>query len=108
MLVYLLLLPALAAAQFGNLFEQIFHHDRAEQRQQREPQPGEQYRWSMAQAECDRYLCNTFDCVNSPKDCPCPFSEDVRCDLGGPEGGFVCVRGGCDGVQKALKLGSSK
>lgn len=41
-------------------------------------------------AHCDRFLCSdTLACVNEPKECPCPFVEQKRCELGDT---YVCVQ----------------
>ena len=60
---------------------------------------------------CSQYLCPaTLDCVQLPRDCPCPYVEDIKCLIldtvaGTEEATVVCTRGqnGCVEVENLLK-----
>lgn len=60
---------------------------------------------------CSQYLCPaTMDCVPLPRDCPCPYVEDIKCLIldmvaGTEDATVVCTRGqnGCVEVENLLK-----
>jgi hypothetical protein len=101
-----LLFTVCVSAQF-NFYEQFFgggHQQRQEQPQGRGVGWLKQHYDSAA---CNQYLCeDTLSCVDSPRECPCPFGQD-KCDLG-KHGDYVCIspvngRGGCDFVMGYLE-----
>ena len=55
------------------------------------------------EARCDQYLCSdTLACVNEPSECPCAFTEQVRCELGDS---YVCIHArDCSRVQRMHAL----
>ncbi|CAD6892006.1 unnamed protein product [Tilletia controversa] len=117
-------LPPLVNAQgfFQNFFSG--QHHAAEQ----EAPPLGDAKWfheRVEAAHCTQYLCpRTLSCVSSPKECPCPFPQQIACayadlesDDGGDHGkgsgpgagagGTICVTGTeCGQVQKLLRVGS--
>lgn len=68
------------AAQFGNIFQQMFN------------QQHEQVEKTFFNTECDKYLCpDTLSCVSRPVDCPCPFPDSqLKCVLPDKKN-FVCI-----------------
>lgn len=54
-------------------------------------------------AKCDDYLCSdTLACVKEPHECPCPFTEQLRCPIGDA---YVCVpRMDCSSVESLYHL----
>ncbi|OAV92670.1 hypothetical protein PTTG_07655 [Puccinia triticina 1-1 BBBD Race 1] len=109
-----------STSQFGNIFEQFFQQEDADDRHSGHPGHSGQgspdkFKIIRDQSRCSDYLCpSTFDCVSSPSDCPCPFVEDIKCPISLPtptakkfQDSFVCIRApGCSSVQKALMFGS--
>ncbi|EFI27676.1 hypothetical protein CC1G_14601 [Coprinopsis cinerea okayama7 len=101
----------LAAAQF-QFFNDFFGGQQHHQQQQRTG--ASQYAAFSENVPCSHYLCpGTMDCVERPRDCPCPDVQDVKClipdmDSDDDEATVVCVRGGtdCSTVEKLMKRGS--
>ncbi|KAF7332063.1 RING-type domain-containing protein [Mycena kentingensis (nom. inval.)] len=85
--IYILALSQLVAAQF-------FDFNFGGQRQHAQERPS----WSshLESVSCSQYLCpGTLDCVSSPRNCPCPQSEDIKCLIREPNGEatVICARG---------------
>ncbi|KXJ93472.1 hypothetical protein Micbo1qcDRAFT_194634 [Microdochium bolleyi] len=98
-------LPALASAQFGGFFDQMFggHGQQQQQQQghhqhqqsQNGPSDSSFYRANVDRITCDNYLCpDTLACVHFPHHCPCPYpANEDKFELA--EGQRICVsRGG--------------
>ncbi|KAE8234729.1 hypothetical protein CF326_g218 [Tilletia indica] len=114
-------LPTFVSAQ--GFFQNFFtgQHHAAEQ----EAPPLGDAKWFNERVEaatCTQYLCpRTLSCVASPKECPCPFPQQIACpypDLEVSEdgdhsssgtaktavGGTICVTGTeCGQVQRLLR-----
>ncbi|KZW03775.1 hypothetical protein EXIGLDRAFT_599773 [Exidia glandulosa HHB12029] len=106
---YIVVLPALVAAQFGDFFQHMFHGGQQHQQQQR-PSASAQYAAFVDQVPCAAYLCpQTMDCVNNPAECPCPNpAEDIKCLVPDAhdknQATVVCTRGanGCADVERLM------
>jgi hypothetical protein len=99
LLAALVLLPALAAAQFG-FFDQMFgngggqdqrHHH---QQPQNVPSDSAFYRANYDRLHCNNYLCpDTLACVHFPHHCPCPFpANEDKIELA--DGSMICASKG--------------
>ncbi|RDB20044.1 Long chronological lifespan protein 2 [Hypsizygus marmoreus] len=90
---------------FGNMFG-------GQQHQQQQQRSGSaQWAAQVEAVSCSQYLCPaTLDCVASPKECPCPDAQDIKCIIpdkvgGGNEATVVCVRGEneCAEVERLMR-----
>jgi len=119
----ILLFCQLAAAQFGNFFEQMFQGEHPGRQQRQRPPGADHWRaqadasksspafaqetfliYSLLPVPCSAYLCpDTLVCVDAPPQCPCPNVEDIKCIIPDAHdktaGTVICVRaGGCEDV----------
>ncbi|VVT57070.1 uncharacterized protein SAPINGB_P005519 [Magnusiomyces paraingens] len=76
-----------AAAQFENIFQNLF---RQQQQHQRPAIP--KVSDSYYQSDCDKYLCqDTLACVATPVDCPCLWPDSqIKCILPNKKN-YVCI-----------------
>ncbi|KAF7301866.1 Long chronological lifespan protein 2 [Mycena indigotica] len=91
-IVFLLCFLQLVAAQF-QFFDGMFGQ---RQQQQQYHTGASQWAAHLESISCSQYLCpGTLDCVGSPRECPCPDHEDIKCTIPDAEGEatVVCVRG---------------
>lgn len=110
-LIAFLSLFALANAQFGGFFDQMFGggggggHGHHEQQNRNNPSDASHYRQRFEQSSCDNYLCpDTLACVHYPHHCPCAWdSQEDKIELG--EGKRLCVsKGGFKAGEAARKV----
>ncbi|KAG9252184.1 uncharacterized protein F5Z01DRAFT_235315 [Emericellopsis atlantica] len=109
-LIAFLSLLALANAQFGGFFDQMFgdapnHGQGQQQRHSNNPSDAGLYRQRHDQALCDKYLCpDTLACVHFPHHCPCAWdAHQDKFELG--EGHRVCLsKGGYKPTDAARKM----
>ncbi|RMZ81562.1 hypothetical protein DV737_g2462, partial [Chaetothyriales sp. CBS 132003] len=109
-LLSLLLLPALASAQFqffDNFFQQQQQggQQRQSSSQQNVPSDSAWYQQTYDSARCSNYLCpDTLACVHFPHHCPCAWpSVQDKVELG--EGVRLCAsKGGWKNAEVAAKV----
>ncbi|KAH8733987.1 hypothetical protein BGZ61DRAFT_515183 [Ilyonectria robusta] len=112
-LIALLSLLAVANAQFGGFFDQMFgqqgggheHQQQQHQGQQNNPSDASHYIHYYEHSSCDKYLCpDTLACVSFPHHCPCAWdAHQEKFELA--EGQRVCVsRGGFREGEAARKI----
>ncbi|KAL6849097.1 Long chronological lifespan protein 2 [Amphichorda felina] len=110
-LIALLSLLAVANAQFGGFFDQMFGSDDGHAGHGRghhssnSPSDASHYRHRYESSVCDRYLCpDTLACVHFPHHCPCAWdAHEDKFELG--EGKKVCVsRGGFKPTDASRKI----
>lgn len=60
--------------------------------QQQRPEPSS-WEDQVLNNDCDRYLCtDTLTCVDSLKDCPCPFGKSqLKCMLPSEQRPYICI-----------------
>ncbi|KAH3679002.1 hypothetical protein WICPIJ_008743 [Wickerhamomyces pijperi] len=92
-----LLVAQTTTAQMFNFFNQHQHQQQ---------QPKKTYEEEFLNIDCKKYLCpDTQTCVKSPSDCPCPFpSSQLKCQLPGTEGKFVCISKPATNDQHLIQL----
>ncbi|KAH7033619.1 uncharacterized protein B0I36DRAFT_362264 [Microdochium trichocladiopsis] len=107
-------LPALASAQFGGFFEQMFGGQQQQQHHHQQqhggggqngPSDSSFYRSNVDRITCDKYLCpDTLACVHFPHHCPCPYpANEEKVELA--DGQRICVsRGGFKEGEAARKV----
>jgi len=111
-LVAFLSLLAVANAQFGSFFDQMFggqdegHHGGHHARQSpNNPSDASHYRQHYDGSVCDRYLCpDTLACVHFPHHCPCAWdAHEDKFELA--EGKKACIsKGGYSPKETARKV----
>ncbi|KAI0700749.1 hypothetical protein BC835DRAFT_1265799 [Cytidiella melzeri] len=109
------LLVCSATAALGQIpfFDQLFGQGQHQAHQPRQASHSPQWAAHADAVPCSDYLCpETLVCVPNPAQCPCPYTEDVKCLIPDAEdqgsATVVCVRGAndCADVERlSLKFG---